>query len=140
MEKSFNDQELADIMSEIENLEREFAEEPQVAAGSEAEAPSEPEVEDNHEVLQQLAEAPTEKVIRQSSHEDKVVQFKPQVQPQTGHPQSFLTFQVQGEMSMQLAFEVNGQKISLTVTGDDLSIETESGARFTLPIAARKAA
>lgn len=139
MEKSFNDQELADIMSEIENLEREFAEESgptPVSAAPEAVAP----IEDSHEVLHQLAAAPEETIIMKTNHADKVVPFKTATPAPAAHAPSSLTFQVQGEMSVQLAFEVNGQKISLCVTGDDLCIETESGAKFTLPIAARKAA
>jgi hypothetical protein len=144
MEKSFNDQELADIMSEIENLEREFAQEAAMAPAPEPEPVTEPVAEDNHDVLHQLVAAPEEKVIMKTNHEDKIVHFKPQAPapapaPATQTP-STLTFQIQGEMSVQLAFEVNGQRISLNVTGDDLCIETDSGAKFTLPIAARKAA
>lgn len=124
MEKGFNDKELADIMSEIESLEREFATD---SAAHSAKQPPAEEVEEENEVLQELAEAPIEKSVPQ-----KVVAMKP-ARPSAAAPSS-LHFKVEGEMKISLSFEVNGQKVSLEVTGDDLCIETDSGAKFSLPM------
>lgn len=158
MEKGFNDQELADIMNEIENLEKEFAEEtPAQHSAPEAhdEAPAE-DFEAFHEeaqeaeeidhtepaVLRQLVEKPIEKVVPHAApHHDKVVHMaKPveKVSLQAAAPVS-LNFQVSGQMQLHLGFEVNGQALSLSVSEAGLEIEMDSGAKFTLPLAPAKA-
>jgi len=159
MEKGFNDQELADIMSEIESLEREFAEEAPVAQkaapAAEVEAPVAQEVheevveevpEETHTepaVLHELVQKPVAETVLKTNHEEKVVEMKKHAAPAASAPAS-LTFKVAGEMSVNLAFEVNGQTVELAVTEEGLSIEMESGAKFTLPLAkaehAKKAA
>lgn len=133
MEKGFNDKELADIMSEIESLEREFA------AEAAAEAPAH---EAQADVLQELAETPVEKSVPKTNHtEPKVVSMKSQ---KSASAPACLTFKVEGEMTVSLNFEVNGQTVALEVTSEGLCIETETGAKFSLPMqpatAARKAA
>lgn len=160
MEKGFNDQELADIMNEIENLEKEFAEETPAqheAPVAEDEAETE-EFEAFHEeaqkeaveeidhtepaVLRQLVEKPIEKVVPEAApHHDKVVHMaKPveKVAPAAPAPVS-LNFQVSGQMQLHLGFEVNGQALSLSVSEAGLEIEMDSGAKFTLPLASAKA-
>ena len=120
MEKGFNDKELADIMSEIESLEREFN----------TEAPRSAPIEASSPVLQELAEAPVETSLPQS----KVVPMsKPHHSAPASAP-SCLSFKVEGEMTVSLKFEVNGQCVSLAVTEQGLEIETESGAKFSLPL------
>ena len=145
MEKGFNDQELADIMSEIESLEREFADEAPVAQ-KEAPVAQEEVVEETHTepaVLHELAHKPVAETVLKTNHEEKVVPMKKHAAPAASAPAS-LTFKVAGEMTVNLAFEVNGQSVALAVTEDGLSIEMESGAKFTLPLAkaehAKKAA
>lgn len=138
MEKGFNEKELADIMSEIESLEREFAAEPVAAAPEE-----EPSV---MAVMQELAETPvevsvpkTQVEVHDEPEEQKVVAMKPSKHTQAP---AALSFKVEGEMTVQMTFEVNGQSVSLQVSQDGLCIETESGAKFSLPVhqqAARKA-
>lgn len=120
MEKGFNDKELADIMSEIESLEREFADETQPT-----------------EVMQELAETPVEKSVPKTNHDEpKVVPMKAK---QVASSQSCLSFKVEGEMTVALTFEVNGQSVALQVTSEGVCIETESGAKFTLPVNAHSA-
>jgi hypothetical protein len=121
MEKGFNDDELADIMSEIENLEREFAD---------------PAPEENS-VLQELAHKPVEESVLQTNHEEnKVLAMKhaPSNAPAT------MSFKVEGQMSVELSFDVNGQSVSLSVSEEGLSITTDSGAKFTLPMTKHEAA
>lgn len=123
MEKGFNDKELADIMSEIESLEREFA------------------ADEPKDVMQELAETPVEKSVPKTNLEEpKVVPMKPK---QTSSSPACLSFKVEGEMTVAMTFEVNGQSVSLQVTSEGVCIETETGAKFTLPVhqvAARKTA
>jgi uncharacterized protein YkuJ len=113
MEKGFNDEELADIMSEIESLEKEFAEE---TSTKPAEASS--------AVVHELAQRPLKETVLKTNH----------TETQASAPAS-LSFKVQGQMTMQLNFEVNGQTVALSVTEQGLSIQTESGATFSLPLA-----
>jgi hypothetical protein len=144
MEKSFNDQELADIMSEIENLEREFASDKTVEVADEAPAPvaEAAPVEEHHEVIAELAAVPTEKAIPKTNYEDTVVPFRtPAAAPafapaaQTGATApATMSFQVQGDMAVNLSFTVEGQTVSLNVTSEGLCIETAGGAKFILPI------
>ncbi len=144
MEKGFNDQELADIMSEIENLEREFASDNDAVVASPApaseaaEVAEVAEVEEHHEVIAELAAAPAEKAILKTNHSEKVVPFKPAApvaapSAQASAPAS-MSFHVQGDMAVNLSFTVDGQSVSLCVTAEGLCIETESGAKFSIPV------
>jgi len=140
MDKSFNDDELADIMSEIENLEKEFAE----SASAPTEESVEPEaVHEEHdhtepEVLSKLVEKPIEESVLKTNHVEKVVAMKkvdapaPSNHHSSGH--SSLSFKVEGEMTLSLSFEVNGQSVSLDISDSGLEIQMESGASFHLPM------
>lgn len=121
MEKGFNDEELADIMSEIENLEREFAD----------------PVPEEHSVLQELAQKPVAETVQKTNHEESKV--LPMKQASSGAPAT-MSFKIEGHMSVQLAFDVNGQSVSLSVSDEGLSITTDSGAKFTLPMTKHEAA
>lgn len=152
MEKGFNDQELADIMSEIENLEKEFADEPVSAKAAPVvhheESHEEVVEEIDHtepEVLRELAHKPIEETVppKVHHHQEKVV---PMSKPAATKKHSDapapvkLNFQVAGQMNLLLGFEVNGQSLSLSVSEEAFVIEMESGATFSLPIAPSKAA
>lgn len=126
MEKGFNDEELADIMSEIENLEREFADEAPAAAAPVEEA-----------VLHELAHKPMAETVLKTNHEEsKVISMKhaPSQAPAT------MSFKVEGQMSVHLSFDVNGQSVALSVSDEGLTITTDSGAKFTLPMTKHEAA
>jgi hypothetical protein len=159
MDKSFNDDELADIMNEIENLEKEFAEsvdaapvdEPQAQAEAAEEPVEEAEEAIDHtepEVLAELVSKPIEEVVHKTNHSEKVVPMKKVEAPvhhapvASGH--SSLAFKVEGQMTLSLAFEVNGQSVSLEISDAGLQIAMDSGASFHLPMtkagAAKKAA
>ncbi len=150
MDKSFNDDELADIMSEIENLEKEFAESVDAAPAEEPQA-EEPQaeavqVEAAHEevdhtepeVLAELVSKPIEEVVHKTNHSEKVVPMKKTESPvhhapaASGH--SSLSFKVEGQMTLSLAFEVNGQSVSLEISDSGLQIAMDSGASFHLPM------
>ncbi len=138
MEKGFNDQELADIMSEIESLEKEFSDE----APAQKAAPEEPsEDHTSPAVLRELVKKPEhETVLKTNQHADKA---KPMKKSQAESAPASLSFQVSGQMAVNLNFEVNGQSVYLAVSDEGLVIEMESGAKFTLPLekaAGKKAA
>ncbi|MGE3611532.1 MAG: hypothetical protein AB7I27_18215 [Bacteriovoracaceae bacterium] len=143
MDKSFNDQELSDIMKEIEALEEDFkADEGEkvepVAAMEEFsqthEKKSEPdfhaaeelhhEPEDHHEVR------PEAEVYHLSSNE---------VKAQSSSPAS-MSFKVQGDLCLEMQFEVNGKCVSLNVSETGLNIMMEGGVTFNVPLEKKKAA
>lgn len=122
MDKSFNDQELSEIMKEIEALEEEF--------GGETE-----ESFEASGVLEELAELSEEVAIPTAKKaESQVLAFtKPIVQPVKSTGTS-MSFKVQGEMNLDLLFEVGGKTISLSVSEEGLCIQMEGGINFNVPV------
>ncbi|MBL7666089.1 MAG: hypothetical protein JNM93_13215 [Bacteriovoracaceae bacterium] len=118
-EKGFNDEELKDIMDEIENLEKEFAE-----------------------------DAPETSPVSHTSSSDvdmeveKAMVEEPVAKPNRVHPfkkhsgsGSKLHFRVEGEMHVELSFEIAGRMVQLFVDPvAGLTIEMEDGAKFCLPV------
>jgi hypothetical protein len=127
MDKSFNDDELADIMNEIENLEKEFADD---AATPEAELSSE-ETHTEPTVLRALVNKNEEETVLKTNYNEKAA---PMSKSTSSSHHSSLSFKVEGEMTLNLGFEVNGHSICMSISEEGLNIEMESGAKFTLPM------
>ncbi len=117
MDKSFNDQELSDIMKEIEALEEDFKDD---------------EIKDTASpVLQELSELPESKAIPlKRVKEESFVAKSP----------SAMSFKVQGDLNLELEFEVGGKFISLQVSEDGLTIVMDGGMTFKVPVSDKKAA
>ncbi len=117
MDKSFNDQELSDIMKEIEALEEDFKEE---------------EVKDvAAPVLKELTELP----------EIKAVPLKPVKDTNfVSKSSTAMSFKVQGDLNLDLEFEVGGKFVSLAVAEDGLTIVLDGGMTFKVPVSDKKAA
>lgn len=124
MDKSFNDQELSDIMKEIEALEEEYTAEDDVKAQS-------------AEVMEELVEMEEEKSIPiESKHEPEVIAFEPRPAPKlskSSAPAS-MSFKVQGEMNLELQFEIGAKTIQLEVSESGLAIKMDGGMTFTVPV------
>lgn len=128
MEKGFNDQELADIMNEIEALEKEF---------------QDPELHADHHVMEELAEMdeklsipvskqveePVSKIIPMNAKETVMSAKKTTTDTQTS-----MSFHVEGNMNLQLSFTINGEEVKLHVTDQGLNIEMESGVSLNVPV------
>lgn len=216
MEKGFNDDELADIMSEIENLEQEFAEgsaevapveavqessedvskevsaemdaaaveleqleaeladieiaEPQEELVAEVveepvaeiteevftEGPVAEAVEldiEMKEVVNELASMPVEDITGDEveSHDDNVhhmhkvpTQGPETSTPKTGHGHSSMSFNVEGDMKLDLSFNISGKNVSLNISEEGFELELEGGVKFSIPLnevdASKKAA
>lgn len=118
MDKSFNDQELSDIMKEIEALEEDFQ-------GEEVKpAPT--------AVLHELSEMPEQKAI-------PLKQVKP-ADPFVAKSPAAMSFKVQGDLQLELEFEVGGKFVSLQVEKDGLTITLDGGMTFKVPVADKKVA
>lgn len=132
MDKSFNDQELSDIMKEIEALEEGFQSETEATMEASSVLEDLAEMDEVHSI-------PTARV----APADPIPFAKPNHAPAKSEKSS-MTFKVQGEMSMDLSFEIGGKCISLTVSEAGLTIEMEGGVNFNVPLeqktSAKKAA
>lgn len=139
MEKNFNDQELSDIMKEIEALEEDLT-------GSETKS-----IEMSSPVLEELAqmEQPTS-FSGESEEEDvhtemcEVTELPKAMMPEARVPShshsssplasSSIKFHVQGELKLDLEFNISGKMVTLSVSEEELSILMEGGMKFSLPI------
>jgi len=126
MDKSFNDEELSDIMKEIEALELDG-----IGADDEPVA--------SKAVMEELAEMEEEKSIPMASKkEPEVLQLERKIQhfePKKVAPSS-MKFKVQGEMNMELEFEIGGKSIMLEVSEEGLCIQMDGGVSFKVPVSA----
>jgi len=121
MDKSFNDQELSDIMKEIEALEDDFKD-----VGSVQET----------EVMDELADL-DEAVSIPQKPKSPVVPLKvaPQVASASHSPApTCMSFKVQGDVQIDLQFEIGGRVVSLEVCEQGLSIQMDGGVTFTVPM------
>lgn len=125
MEKSFNDQELADIMNEIENLEKEFA--------TEGSSSSTTTVSETTEVLSDLVKEDLGKVLPQAKI-NNIIPIKTNTTSKTSSPSTSMNFKVEGDMNIELSFQVDGETLSLSVGSEGLVIHLQGGATFNLPI------
>jgi len=128
MDKSFNDQELSDIMKEIEALEEEFTGE------------EDTEKLQASAIMKELAEIEIEdSVPTTKKQESTVLEFNkkatPKAIPATKTATS-MTFKVQGELNLELQFEVGGKTIMLEVSETGLNIQMEGGVKFSVPVSA----
>lgn len=111
MDKSFNDQELSDIMKEIEALE------------------------DGSEVLEELSELNESQAIPLRK---EVKAVPTPMATSSGH--TSMSFKVKGDMQIELQFEVGQKVVSLSVSEAGLSIEMDGGMTFTVPLKDKHAA
>lgn len=119
MDKSFNDQELSDIMKEIEALEDDFT-----AVEDKTASP----------VMEELAHldekdsipAPTAKVVS--------LDTKRAAPKETSSSPATMSFKVQGNLTLDLQFEIGGKTVALEVTEEGLTIVMDGGMKFTVPV------
>jgi hypothetical protein len=126
MDKSFNDQELSDIMKEIEALEEEFSAE-----------------EDTDKVqatamMEELAEMEEAKSIPATNKKDSVLPFerKPTAETNktTTNTTTAMSFKVQGDLNLELQFDIGGKTIMLEVSEAGMNIKMDGGVSFSVPV------
>ena len=120
MDKSFNDEELSDIMKEIEALEEDFS-------ASEDKSPT--------SVIEELVELEEPVAIPVAT--SKVVSLDtPRAATKTTstNPSTSMSFKVQGQLTLELQFDIGGKVVSLEVTESGLNIDMEGGVRFSVPV------
>jgi hypothetical protein len=122
MDQGFNDKELADIMNEIENLEKEFGQGTHSSAGS-----------TDNQVLAELAQKTVEESVLKTNSQSSVMPFSAP-QKKSGSATSSMTFKVEGQMNINLSFEIGTESVSLLVGEDGLTINLLNGTCFKVPI------
>lgn len=166
MEGSFNDAELQDIMNEIESLEKEFVEE----EGTQAQSVDEPTAEQTEEpTAQEEVEEPQAEHQEEDASEDfadEAASFEADTTeeptnvvpmsaaktkaPTAGSGEGYMQFSGQGEMDMQLNFQlgeetatvnIKGGCLSITLAGVELElsengceVQMEGGVKFSVPL------
>lgn len=153
-EKSFNESELQDIMSEIEDLEKEFVEEEtpmSLQDKIEAELAAELEMVDHAEIITDEEVKGIDEVVSIAPKASALAFSKPS--PISSGAKSEVTFAAQGQMTLNLDFLVGSEtaKLSIdplkglvvTLSGVELCISEDSGCtvsmengmKFTIPLA-----
>lgn len=119
MDKSFNDQELSDIMKEIEALEEDLEIVDEKSAGP---------------VLEELAYMDEKDSIPASTSPVVSLDSKRTAANTAEAPSTTMSFKVQGNLTLDLQFEIGGRVVMLEVTEKSLSIEMEGGVKFSVPV------
>jgi len=125
MDKSFNDQELSDIMKEIESLEEEFS------------GADETDTVEASSVMEELAEMEEEKSIPFATRSQaEVLPFGKKSTPAATQTKTStsMSFKVQGDLNLELQFEVGGKTIMLEVSEGGLNIKMDGGISFNVPV------
>ena len=158
MEKGFNDDELADIMNEIESLEKEFSKDDEGRQTENVEtrlvdSQDSQLDEDLGEVLEEMSQMPIEQVAPQGKANETIEQpVKTSASENVRHLQhsqhsqhsepkehkrqknAAMNFHVEGEMKLEMSFHIAGKFVGLTVTEEGLEIGLDGGAKFTIPM------
>ncbi len=120
MDKSFNDQELSDIMKEIEALEEDFKKEEDGTTASPA--------------MEELGHLNDEAV--KPTQESPVLSFESK---KTSSPSkssaTSMSFKVHGELNLELLFDIGGKTVGLEVSHQGLTIQMDGGMTFNVPLA-----
>lgn len=134
MDQSFNDQELSDIMKEIEALEQDYGDAPKQKVSP---------------VIQELAELGEDKAVPSStenvlSWESKKTESEVEEEmeersswesaPVKSEAATTMSFKVQGNLALEMKFDIGGKVVSLEVTQSGLTIELEGGMKFSVPV------
>ena len=160
-EANFNESELHEIMSEIDDLEKEFEDETKESTMSlqekiDAELSMELEELNTVEVIEPETQNTGENDFQASKAKTKVIAFEKiaPFSPST-EPSSTVNFQAHGQMSLNLDFKVGQESANLvidpimgliiTISGVEIcinedsgcTVEMDNGMKFTIPLSSQ---
>lgn len=124
MDKSFNDQELSDIMKEIEALEDDFT-----TVEDKAATP----------VMEELAHMDESVSVPKETAKIVSLDTKRAAPKETSSNSTSMSFKVQGNLTLDLNFEIGGKTVTLEVSEEGLTIEMDGGMKFTVPVTEKAA-
>ena len=119
MDKSFNDQELSDIMKEIEALDDHM--------GDSDEKKVSP-------ILEELAQMEESESIPLSTANIVSLDTQRSAPKASSAAVTSMSFKVSGNLTLDLQFDIGGKVLTLEVTEEGLSIEMEGGMKFSVPV------
>jgi hypothetical protein len=120
MDKSFNDQELSDIMKEIEALEEDFTDTDEKVASP---------------VMEELAYLEEEASVPITASKNVVsLESSRPAAKSASEASTSMSFKVHGQLTLELQFDIGGKVVCLEVTESGLNIEMEGGMKFTVPV------
>jgi hypothetical protein len=133
MDKSFNDEELSDIMKEIEALEEDFKTDDIGDEKIEATSIMEEFAQLDEEVALPTPAARVEQstVLPMTAKSTSAPSAAPAAS--TSAPAS-MSFKVSGDINLELQFDIGGKVVNLNVTESGLNIEMEGGMSFKVPL------
>lgn len=142
MDKSFNDQELSDIMKEIEALEDNFQTDVGKMESSETDVMEELAKLDEDEAIPTTAEVADPEPVTESARVVPMHSIEPTPQtqfhsfsePKAKASPATMQFKVSGELNLELQFDIEGKVVSLAVNEQGLSIQMEGGMTFSVPL------
>jgi len=133
MDQSFNDQELSDIMKEIEALEQDYGDTPEQKVS--------PVIEELVDLDEDKAvPSSTENVLTWENKKTEVVEEEVEERtswesaPLKSEAATTMSFKVQGNLALEMKFDIGGKVVSLEVTKSGLTIELEGGMKFSVPV------
>ncbi len=127
-EQNFNDDELAEIMSEIENLEEDMS----VAQEEPDEFTIVDEVQEAKPILSKVTKMKVEEAIPSTNVVDMSSSNSSSKQNLGG--KTSMNFSIDGQMTIDMGFTIGGQFVAISVDEDGFEISMESGAKFTIPL------
>jgi hypothetical protein len=125
----------------IESVEKTA--EPFVATVEPVEAEFEPVDAELNEVLEELSEMPVEDITGETAtaFEDNIHHLKPaasttpkQSAPNVGAGHSSMSFAVEGDMKLDLSFNISGKIVNLSINENGFELELEGGMKFNIPL------
>ncbi len=133
MDKSFNDDELSDIMKEIEALEQDFnSPEEKLEAGPLMEELA--NMEEEEAIPTPTANPEPSTVLPMAVHKVAASTTAPISAPSSTGATTSMSFKVSGDINLELQFDIGGKTVCLNVTEAGLNIEMDGGMSFKVPL------
>ncbi len=94
-------------------------------------------------MMEELAEMEEEKSIPVTNKtepiepvESRILSFEKEIEPAAAKSTSptSMSFKVQGDLNLELQFDIGGKTIMLEVSESGLNIQMEGGVRFSVPV------
>lgn len=132
MDKSFNDDELSDIMKEIEALEQDFnSPEEKLETSSLMEELA--HMEEEEAIPTPTANPEPSTVLPMAAHKAAPTTASvPAANSSTAA--TSMSFKVSGDINLALQFDIGGKTVCLNVTEAGLNIEMDGGMSFKVPL------
>lgn len=120
----------------VAEVQAEKTEEPVQEVQAETTESVEAQSVEEEKVLHEVTNMPEEQVTPTAvAHDDNVHQLHPTSSSSSaGSAETSMSFKVEGDMTLDLTFNISGREVQLNVNENGLEIGLGDGAKFTLPL------